>query len=147
MPFRVLVALLLAACGARGESPSTLPSPSERTELVAARDAVWKAWFAGDSARLVELLPERMVGMGQDRAAIIADAVAFRQAGGRLDSIAFADDEIVVRDGMAVVYARYRVHTTMREQRDSMVGTAIELFVRQDGRWINPSWHLHQPER
>ena len=105
---------------------------------------MWKAWFAGDSARLAELLPERMVGMGQDRAAIIAEAIAFRRAGGLLDSISFTGDELIVRDGIAVVYSRYRVHTTTGERRDSMTGAAIEVFARERGRWINPSWHLHE---
>jgi len=139
--------VLSVACGTQRASPTLDASPAERADLFAARDAVWKAWFAGDSARLAELLPERMVGMGQDRAAIIAEAIAFRQAGGRLDSLAFTDDELVVRDGMAVVYSRYRAHTTVAGRRDSMVGAATELFVKDGARWINPSWHLHGTDR
>jgi hypothetical protein len=142
----MLLAVAIGACaGTQRQVPGSAgPSASERAALLEAREAVWRAWFAGDSARLVELLPERMVGMGEDRAGIIASAQAFRRGGGVLTGIEFRDDEIVVRDGIAVTYAKYRVLLENAGSRDSMVGSAIELFVKQDGRWINPSWHLHQ---
>ena len=141
----------LAGCGGTRTVGDTgtgtdagIPSASDSTTLLAAREAVWRAYFAGDSARLVELLPERMVGMPQDRAEIIVDAQQFRAGGGVLREIAFSDDEIVMRDGIAVTYARYRVLLENAGKRDSMVGFAIELFVKEGGRWINPSWHLHE---
>ena len=146
-----LIAVLLVGLGLGGCAPgrrqlSGVPQPSaaERAALLEARDAVWRAWFAGDSARLVELLPERMVGMGEDRAKIIADAQAFQRGGSVLTGISFSEDEIVMRDGIAVTYARYRVLLENAGKRDSMVGFAIELFVKEDGRWVNPSWHLHR---
>jgi len=150
MRSELIVPVLLAAalCGCAGarrqvHGPAE-PSGSERAALLEAREAVWRAYFAGDSARLVELLPERMVGMGEDRAAIIASAQAFRRGGGVLTGIEFSDDEIVMRDGMAVTYAKYRVLLENAGKRDSMAGSAIELFVKEGGRWINPSWHLHE---
>jgi hypothetical protein len=142
----MLLATPLGGCaGARRPAPGPAePSAAERAALLEAREAVWRAYFAGDSARLVELLPERMVGMGENRAGIIASAQAFRRGGGALSAIEFSDDEVVMRDGMAVTYAKYRVLLEHAGKRDSMVGFAIELFVKLDGRWINPSWHLHQ---
>ena len=139
----------LAGCGgtptvAGTGSGTGFPSASDSTALLAAREAVWRAYFAGDSARLVELLPERMVGMPEDRAEIIADAQAFRRGGGVLRGITFSDDEIVMRDGIAVTFARYRVQLENAGRRDSMTGFAIELFVNEGGRWTNPSWHLHE---
>ncbi len=139
----------LAGCGGTRTSAATdtaaaSPSPSDSTALLAAREAVWRAYFAGDSTGLVELLPEHMVGMPQDRAEIIADARRFRAGGGVLREIAFSDDEIVMRDGIAVTYARYRVLLENAGKRDSMTGFAIELFVKEGGRWTNPSWHLHE---
>ena len=148
-----IVALALAAglagCGGGSRSDTGLgtPAASDSAALIAAREAVWRAYFAGDSARLVELLPERMVGMPQDRREIIANAQQFRRGGGLLREISFSDDEIVMRDGIAVTYARYRVLLENAGKRDSMVGFAIELFVKEDGRWINPSWHLHEEGR
>lgn len=147
MKSELIVPMLLAAAlggcaGAQRQLPGE-PPVAERAALLEAREAVWRAWFAGDSARLVELLPERMVGMGEDRARIIASAQAFRRGGGVLTGIEFSDDEIVMRDAMAVTYAKYRVLLENAGVRDSMVGFAIELFVKEGGRWINPSWHLH----
>ena len=50
----------------------------------------------------------------------------------------------MIRDGIAVTYARYRVLLENAGTRDSMTGLAIELFVKEGGRWTNPSWHLHE---
>jgi hypothetical protein len=143
-----IVALALAAgligCGTANRAGTAGPAASDHAALLAAREAVWRAYFAGDSALLVALLPERMVGMPQDRAEIIADAQRFRAGGGVLRAITFSDDEIVMRDGIAVTYARYQVQLENAGRRDSMTGFAIELFVKEGGRWTNPSWHLHE---
>jgi hypothetical protein len=118
------------------------PSSAERAALMAARDAVWRAYFDGDSLGLMAALPERMTGMGKDRDAIIADAMAFRQGGGKLVSVTFANDEFHVRGGMALVLSNYRVVTTMNGTEQVMAGRAIELFTLEGGRWVNPFWHL-----
>jgi hypothetical protein len=115
-------------------------------ELIAAREAVWRAYFEGDSARLVELLPEKMFAM-HDRAQIIADSRGFAASGGRFVGITFTDDRFFVRGDVAQVQSRYRVALTNAGKPDTMSGFAIELFEKRDGRWINPSWHLDDGER
>ena len=118
-------------------------SPAERQSLFAAREAVWRAYFEGDSARLVQLLPERMVAMGKHRDDIIRDAQAFRSGGGKFLGITFSDDEVLIKGTMAVVWSRYRVQTTTNGEPHVMAGIATEIFVLENGRWINPYWHLH----
>jgi ketosteroid isomerase-like protein len=142
----VSVLLLVTACAPAPREATTTPAPVLRAELFAARDAVWRAYFAGDTAALTRILPAEMPGMGQDRAGIIADAQAFAREGGRLVTITFSDDEFYVQGDVAVLWSRYRVDLTGPEGPQVMEGRAIELFARQEGRWINPSWHLHRPE-
>ena len=148
----IAVAVALAACD-RSAPPAEMPcvapssSPidsSTRAQVVEAREAVWRAYYAGDSARLAELLPERMVGMGQDRAGIIADAQESARSGTRLLDIGFTCDEFFLSGDVAVVYSNYVTSMERGGKRSEEAGRAIELFERRDGKWINPSWHLDQ---
>lgn len=139
-PHRAAAAVLVALC-------CTAPPPTPATtdpipELRVAREAVWRAYFEGDSAKLVTLLPDSMVAMGKHRADIIRDAQGFVADSGRFIGISFSDDEFYVRGNVAVVFSRYQVNVTRRGQPAPMSGRAIEVFERRDGRWINPSWHL-----
>ena len=113
-----------------------------RPALIVARDAVWRAYFEGDSAKLVELLPDTMVAMGKHRADIIRDAQGFVADSGKFLGIRFSDDEFYVRGDVALVFSRYEVNLTRRGKPAPMSGRAIELFEKRNGRWINPSWHL-----
>ncbi len=115
-----------------------------RAQLIVARDSVWRAYFAGDSAALVRLLPETMVGMGQDRAEIIANAQGFARGGGRLEKIEFSCDEFFVSGDVAVVFSNYRTDVREGDRLSVTTGRAIELFERRNGSWINPSWHLDE---
>ena len=144
----LLVALGAVACQAsRLAAPACAPPPSPidsvtRAELVKARDAVWRAFYAGDSAQLTQILPERMVAMDEDRAAIIRDAQRFARSGRHLVSITFTCDEFFVSGNAAVVYSHYvaALDGSGGPKRDA--GRAIEVFERYQGRWVNPSWHL-----
>ena len=122
------------------------PTPTQRAALIAARDAVWRAYFTGDSLGLVAALPERMVGMGKQREAIIADAIGFRQGGGKLVSVTFTDDEFLVEGEMALILSSYRVVTSHEGREGVMSGKAVEVFTFRDGRWLNPYWHLDHQE-
>jgi ketosteroid isomerase-like protein len=138
------VMLFLALMFVPSFAAAQQPGAEDRAALVAARDAVWRAWFTGDSLGLVAILPERMTGMGKHRAEIIADAIRFRGSGARLVSVTFTDDEFLVKGDAALVLSTYRVVTTKDGKEGVMTGRAIELFTREGERWINPYWHLDQ---
>ena len=146
----LVLALGAAGCRARVEAPAACappPSPIDaatRAELVQSREAIWRAYYAGDKAQLLRILPERMVGMDGDRAGIIRDAQAFAGAGGRLVKLEFTCDEFFVSGDAAVVYSQYTTETEKSGKRTSHTGRAIEVFERRDGRWLNPSWHLDE---
>lgn len=118
--------------------PPTVPAG-----LLEAREAVWRAYFTCDSVGLVALLPEQMIGMGETRAQIIANAQAFVRGSWRYEGITFTDDEFIVSDSMVVTFANYDVKVTENGKPVPMKGHAIEVFKLVDGHWINPSWHLH----
>lgn len=143
---RTLKALTVLLVGSVSQLTGQQPTPEQKTALIAARDAVWRAWFNGDSLGLVAALPEQMVGMGKHRAAIISEAMEFRRGGAKLVSIAFTDDEFLVQDGVALVLSNYRVVTSNNGAEGVTAGKAIELFTLQGGRWLNPYWHLDDLE-
>jgi ketosteroid isomerase-like protein len=150
-----LVALAaLAALAVAAEQPAAtaggygVPDARTRAELVAAREAIWRAWFAFDSAALERLLPERALalepggGEWPGRAEIIRSSAAFARGGGRLVSLAFPRTEFHVFGDVAVLYSRFTLETESGGRRSTQRGQATELFVRRGGVWQNPSWHL-----
>lgn len=138
------VALLLALVGAAPPAAAQVPIDSTtRSELLVAREAVWRAFFQGDSVALLGLLPERMVAMEQDRAGIIRDALAFQRSGATYRGIEFSDDRFFLSGNTAILWSHYVAHTADPDGTPvDRSGRAIELFVKVDGRWINPHWHL-----
>lgn len=128
------------------ESAGALTAASDSASLAAlltAREAVWRAWFTGDSAQLVALLPEEMIGMGETRAQIIANAQEFARGTAKYQGITFSDDEHITTDSMVVTFARYEVTLLDGGKPQKIAGKAIEVFKLVNGRWLNPSWHLH----
>src|SRR5918993_5485486 len=79
--------------------PQTLPDPAKKA-LLDAREAVWRAWYGGDSAALAKLLPEELVTLtpGPDgfgaRDGIIAASTRFAAGGGKLTRLQFPRTEI-----------------------------------------------------
>jgi hypothetical protein len=149
----VLLVVALAACRDEGEVAAAAPEcratptsidSTARAELIAARDAVWRAYYAADSAGLVRILPEPMIGMHTTRAEIIAEAQEGARGGRRLVGLDFTCDEFFLSGDVAVVYSNYRTEVEEDGKRSVKTGRAIELFERRDGRWLNPSWHLDE---
>ena len=77
-------------------------TPQMRERILAAREAVWKAWFSNDRAALERLIPEETIAVdnGQegwsDRAAILAGAKQFAESGGKLVKLEFPKTEMQV---------------------------------------------------
>ena len=148
----VLIALLIPLEGAGAQSPSVRGltasvNDSTRRELVAAREAIWRAWFANDTVQLARLLPSAATaaepgGVWQNREAILGGARQFAAGGGKLVRLEFTDTQILVDGDIAVVHSTYRLETVSSGQTSSSRGRATEVFVRENGRWVNPFWHL-----
>jgi Domain of unknown function (DUF4440) len=117
-----------------------------RTELEKARETIWRAWFAGDSVALERLIPNALAAGSpwgwEERAATFASARR-SAANGRLAEIRFDSTTITLRDSVAIMQARFTyVLELTNGRRISTRGIATEIFVRQDGHWVNPFWYL-----
>ena len=147
-----LLALLPCACaGAGGRHGGTL-SAEERAELLGVRAAVWRAFFAGDEATLLELLPPDFIAIDPSgpiapgREGQVEGLRAFRDADGRLVSLDFPTTEIQLLGDVAVLYTTYAVELATPQGPQRMAGRATEVFQRRGGRWVHPGWHLDTHE-
>src|SRR5438445_4937561 len=121
--------------------------PRTRAELESAREAVWRAWFAGDSASLEKLIPAALAAgspwIWEDRTATFQGARHSGASGRRLVDIRFDSTTITLYDDLALMHARFSyVLETPDGKRTTSTGIASEIFVREDGRWVNPFWYL-----
>ena len=122
--------------------------PSQRADLLKAREAVWRAWFRGDEATLRTLLPPETIALaaGPDgwmtRDAIVKAAVDFASGGGRLVKLEFPRTEIQAYGATAILYTTYAFETDTKGTRGGEKGKAIEIFVRRAGGWVNSGWQL-----
>lgn len=125
-------------------------SESMQKNLLAAREAVWRAWFAGDTAQLTELLPDDTIAIdsgGGDqwpgRDAILESSRQFAAAGNKLVRLEYPKTEIRAYGRTAIIYTTYLFETeSPNGQRNTSSGRATEIFVYRNGRWLNPGWHL-----
>lgn len=117
-------------------------------EVLAAREAAWRAYFGGDVKALGDLLPQEFIGISMndapfaDRAKTLEGARAFRERGGRLVRLAFPETQAQRSGDVVVLYGRYEavIHSDGAER--TMRGRLTEIFVRRDGKWLHPGWHL-----
>ena len=117
-------------------------------DLYAAREAAWRAFFAGDTRELMRSLPENFVGVGwgggpwTNRAKVIADSRTFAVAGGKLLRLEFPRSEIQLFGDVAVIFSEYVAEVFSDGKTVTQTGRATEVFVKQGDGWIHPSWHL-----
>ena len=120
----------------------------ERASLMRAREAVWRAWFAGDQAALLKLLPPELITIepgsttfGTQKSTLDGSR-AFAAGGGKLTRIAFPSTEIQVYGNTAILYTSYEMDLLNGAQTRTERGMATEVFVQKDGKWLNTGWQL-----
>jgi hypothetical protein len=116
-------------------------------EVLKVREAAWRAWFAGDTAALEKMLPPEFIGISMEGPLTplprtLAESRGFREGGGRLVSLEFPETQAQRYGDVVVLYGRYAVKLTSGASEQSISGRLTEVFVRRDGRWIHPGWHL-----
>lgn len=128
-------------------SPRTLGDPMKK-RLLDAREAVWRAYFAGDRATLEKLIPEETIAIDPDgapwsnRQAILTSSAEFAQSGGKLVKLEFPKTEIQVYGSTAVIYSSYAYELENAGKRTNHAGRVTEIFVLRKGQWVNPGWHM-----
>ncbi len=138
--FAVLAAVLSAA-----EAP---PAQAIDPEVLRLREGAWRAWFAGDEAALRAMLPPEFLGIGMDDSPFsdlettIADSKAYRARGGRLTRLDFPETRAQVLGDVVVLYGRYSIDLESEGKVTTLAGRLTEVFVKRDGKWWHPGWHL-----
>ena len=147
MAMRTGMALLAVCLGGAAAEAADLDA-KERAELLAVRDSAWYAWFGNDQAKLKELLPPDAVTISagdptwRDLAGVLQSAADFAATGSKLTRLAFPRTEVQAYGDTAFVYSLYEFDLEGPQGKRSASGRATEIFVRQNGRWIHPGWHL-----
>lgn len=125
------------------------PLPDQmKKRLLDAREAVWRAFFAGDRATLEKLIPEETLAIeaGENkwstRQMILEGSAQFAKSGGKLLKLEFPKTEIQVYGFTAVVYSNYAYELETGGQRTNQTGRVTEVFVLRNGQWVNPGWHM-----
>jgi hypothetical protein len=150
-PFRVSAGLfvigILATAVSASRSDKTPGAELDR-EVLSAREAAWRAYFAGDVKTLGDLLPPEFIGISMDdtpfadRATTLDGARAFHEKGGRLIHLAFPETRAQTFGDVVVLYGRYEVVIESDGKKRTMQGRLTEMFVRRNGKWVHPGWHL-----
>lgn len=119
-----------------------------KKRLLDAREAVWRAYFAGDSSTLEKLIPDETIAIEasdntwSNRQTILDGAVQFAKSGGKLVKLEFPKTEIQVYGSTAVLYSNYAYELESGGRHINQQGRVTEVFVNRKGQWVNPGWHM-----
>ncbi len=132
---------------AQRQQPYTLTA-DERRELLTAREGVWRAYFANDAKHLDKVIPAETIAINAgeepwgDRVAVLAGAAGFAASGGKLVKLEFPHTEIRMYGDVAILYTTWAYTLEIDGKQQTSSGRGTEIFVRRDGAWVNPGWHL-----
>jgi hypothetical protein len=128
--------------------PVSVMAQERYTELLRARETVWKAWFSNDQATLEKILPKEVIAINngdvkwEHRAEILESAKQFAANGGKLIHLSFPKVSVQVFDDVSILYSLWETETEERGKRIASSGRATEIFIHRNGRWLNAGWHL-----
>jgi uncharacterized protein DUF4440 len=123
-------------------------TPQIRQQVLAAREAVWKAYFANDRATLERLIPDEAIAINEgssewsNKAAILAGAKRFADSGGKLVRLEFPKTEMQIYGGAIIIYTTYICEIESNGKRATQSGRGTEIFVRRGNELVNAGWHL-----
>lgn len=138
------VVLIVLPCLAVTVAADTPIAP----DLLAVREGAWRAWFAGDAAALDRVLPDDFIGIAwtdgpfAGKAETLAASKAFHDGGGRLVGLTFPETRAHRFGDAVVLYGRFEITLETGGTAQTVRGRLTETFVKRDGRWIHPAWHL-----
>jgi hypothetical protein len=120
----------------------------DRETVLKAREAVWRAWFAGDTATLSSLVPPELITIepGSDKfgshASNLDGSRGFAASGGKLARLVFPRTEFQVYGNTVILYTTYEMDLVTAGKTQTERGAATEVFVRRGDRWLNTGWQL-----
>lgn len=142
----VLAVVGITVAAAFHAAASASPA-AEKDQILAAREAVWRDWFAGDRAALEREVPPETIAISasetnwHNQKEILQSAADFHAAGGKLLRLEFPRTEIQRFGAVAMLYSQYALETETNGKRSTESGRVTEIFVLRDGHWVNPGWH------
>jgi hypothetical protein len=117
-------------------------------DVLAARELAWRAYFAGDVKTLSGLLPPSFIGINMndvpfaDLASTLDSSREFRDKGGRLVRLSFPETRAQRFGDTVILYGRFELVLGAGGAERTMRGRLTEVFVRREGKWWHPGWHL-----
>jgi ketosteroid isomerase-like protein len=147
MKCTIRIAALSIALGAMLFAGSRASSSTSDAELLQVREQVWRAWFDGDTKTVQQLVPSDSIVMSasdpkwKTQADVLQEAAEFHSGGGKLLRLEFPRTEVQHYGDVAIVWSAYLLELEERGKRSTSTGRITEIFVRRDGRWVNPGWH------
>jgi uncharacterized protein DUF4440 len=126
---------------------SAAQTSASNDELLKVREQVWRAWFAGDTKTLEELVPPETIVMSggeekwKNQDDVLRTAGEFHAKGGKLIWLEFPRTEVQHFGDVAIIWSSYLVEVELDGKRSSSASRVTEIFVWQHGRWTNPGWH------
>jgi hypothetical protein len=116
-------------------------------EVLALREAAWRAWYGGDEAALRAMLPPDFLSIGSgmeitELEKTIDRSRSFKESGGKLVALSFPETRMQRFGDTVVFYGTYDVTISAQGKESRSQGRLTEVFVKRDGRWVHPGWHL-----
>jgi len=146
MRFAITVAIYIAALSAAKLSAQT----QNDEELLRVRETVWRAWFAGNTKTLAELVPAETIVMSggekewKHRSDVLRSSAEFHSKGGKLVRLEFPRTEVQHFGDVAIVWSSYVLEMEVDGKRSLSSSRVTEIFVWQHARWTNPGWHTDE---
>lgn len=115
--------------------------------LLKVRETVWRAWFAGDTTLLKQLVPADTIVISasdkewKNQADVLSEAKQFRSSGAKLARLDFPKTRIQHFGDVAIIWSDYVLEIESDGKRSESSGRATEVFVWRNGGWVNPGWH------
>ena len=115
--------------------------------MLRVRETVWRAWFAGDTNTLKDLVPTETIVMSggeeqwKHQSDVLRASAEFHAKGGKLIRLEFPRTEVQRFGNVAVVWSSYALEIEADGKRSPDSGRVTEIFVWCDGHWTNPGWH------
>ena len=144
--FRVVIFFLCALC------PRVLHAEADQgdSKLLHVREAVWRAWFAGDVNLLERLVPPDTIVISagdkqwKSQADVLKEAKEFHASGGKLTRLEFPKTSVQHFGNVAIVWSEYVLEVESGGKHSISSGRATEVFLLREGRWVNPGWHTDE---
>lgn len=119
-------------------------------ELLRVRESVWRAWFAGDTKMLEDLVPPETIVMSggekewKHQDDVLRSSSEFHLKGGKLTRLEFPRTEVQHYGNVAILWSSYVLETEVDGKRSTGSSRVTEIFVYQHGHWTNPGWHTDE---